>query len=73
MCFRASQVALVVKNPPASAGDARNVGSVHVSGRALELGNGNPLHYACLRNPMDGGALWATVYRVAESNRTEVT
>ena len=63
----------MVKNPPASAGDARNVGSVHVSGRALELGNGNPLHYACLRNPMDGGALWATVYRVAESDRTEVT
>ena len=57
----------MVKNPPASAGDARNVGSVHVSGRALELGNGNPLHYACLRNPMDGGALWATVYRVANN------
>ena len=30
-------------------------------------GNGNPLQYPCLENPMDGGAWWATVYRVAKS------
>ena len=30
-------------------------------------GNGNPLQYSCLENPMDGGAWWATVHRVAES------
>ena len=36
-----------------------------------EEGNGNPLQYSCLENPMDGGAWWATVHRVAESDTTE--
>ena len=36
-------------------------------GRSPEEGNGNPLHYACLENPMDGGAWWATVHRVTKS------
>ena len=51
--FRASQVALVVKNPPASDGDGRDVGSIPGSGRSSGEGNGNPLQYSCLENPMD--------------------
>ena len=55
------------KNPSPSAGDARNLGSVPESGRSPESGNGNPLHYSCLGNPMDRGAGRATVHRVAMS------
>jgi len=36
-------------------------------GRSLREGNGNPLQYSCLENPMDGGAWWATVHRVTKS------
>ena len=57
----------VVKNPPASAGDTRDGGSIPGSGRSLEEGNGNPLWCSCLENPMDRGAWWATVYEVAKS------
>ena len=57
----ASQVALVVKNPLANAGDMRNMGSVPESGRFPGGGHGNPLQYSCLENPMDRGAWWATV------------
>ena len=46
----------VVKNPPANAGDARDVGSIPGSGRFSGEGNSNPLQYSCLRNPMDRGA-----------------
>ena len=53
MCSGASQVALVVKNPPVSAGDVRNSGSIPGSGRCPGGGNGNPLQYSCLKNPMD--------------------
>ena len=49
----ASQVAPVVKNPPANAGDT---GSIPGSGRSLGKGNGNPPQYFCLVNPMDKGA-----------------
>ena len=49
--FRASQVALVVKNPPANAGDLRGVSSIPGSGRFTEGGHGNPLQYSCLENP----------------------
>ena len=49
----ASQVALVVKNPPANAGDARDVGSIPGSGRSPGGGHGNLLQYSCLENPMD--------------------
>ena len=52
----ASQVALVVKNPPAIAGDARDTGSIPGFGRSPGEGNGNPLQYSCLENPMDTGA-----------------
>ena len=63
----ASQVVLVIKNSPANAGDARDTGSVLGSGRSPGGGHGNPLQYSCLENPMDRGALWATVQRVAQS------
>ena len=49
----ASQVALVVKNPPASAGDTRDPDSIPASGRSPGGGHGNPLQYSCLENPMD--------------------
>ena len=51
----------VVKNPPASAGDARDVGSISGSGRSPEGGNGNPLQRSCLENSMDRGCWWAIV------------
>ena len=50
----------VVKNPPSNAGDLRDVGLVPGSGRSPGEGNGNPLHYSCLENPIDRGA-WQTV------------
>ena len=53
----------VVKNPPANAGD---VGSIPGSGRLPGEGNGNPLQYSCLENPMDEGAWWATVHGVTK-------
>ena len=56
----ASQVALVVKNPPANAGGIRDVGSIPGSGRSPLGGHGNPLQYSCLENPMDRGAWRAT-------------
>ena len=45
----------------------RDVGSVPGSGRSPGGGHGNPLQYSCLENPMDKGAWWATVHRVAKS------
>ena len=55
-------MALVVKNPPANAGDIRDMGSVPGSERSPGEGKGNPLQYSCLENPMDRGAWWATVH-----------
>ena len=60
-------MALVVKNPPASAGNVRDLGSTPGSGRSPEGGNSSPLQYSCLENPMDSGACQATVHRVAKS------
>ena len=57
----------VVKNLPANAGDARVAGSVLKSGRSLGVGNGNPLQYTCLENPMDSGAWRATAHGVTKS------
>ena len=68
-----SQVALVIKNLPANAGDIRDMGSVPGSGRSLGEGHGNPPQDSCLENPVDRGAWWATVHRVAESDMTEAT
>ena len=57
----ASQVALLVKYPPTSAGDPGDLGSIPGSGRSPGGGRGNPLQYPCLENPMDRGAWRATV------------
>ena len=62
--YVASQVALVAMNPLASAGDARDVGSVSGSRRSPREGNGKPLQYSCLEKPKDKGAWWTTVHRV---------
>ena len=51
----------------ASAYNAGDLGSIPGSGRSPGEGNGNPLQYSCLENPMDGGAWWATVHGVAKS------
>ena len=53
----------MLKNPPTNAGDA---GSTPGSERSPGEGNGNPVQYSCLENPMDRGARWATVYSVAK-------
>ena len=63
----ASQMALVVKNLPAKAGDTGASRSVPGSGRSPGVRNDNPLQYSCLGNPLDRGAWWATVHRVAKS------
>ena len=63
----ASQVALVVKNPPVNAGDVRDVGSIPGSGRSPGGGHSNPLQHSGLENSMDRGAWQATVHRVAKS------
>ena len=62
-----SQVALVLKNPPASAGNRRDASLIPGSGRAPGGRHGNPLQYSCLENPLDRGARQATVLRVMKS------
>ena len=62
----ASQVVLVVKNLPANAGDIRDVGSIPGLGRSPGGGNGIPLQYSCLENPLDRGAWWVIVHRVTK-------
>ena len=57
----------MVKNPPASAEDTREEGSIPVLGRSPGGRHGNPLQYSCPENPMDRGAWRAIVHRVAES------
>ena len=54
----------MVKNPPINAGDA---GSIPGWERPPGGGNGNPLQYSCLKNPMDSRAYWATVHGVTKS------
>ena len=51
----------------ASAWNAGDLGSIPGSGRSPGEGNGNPLQYSCLENPMEGEAWWATVHGVAKS------
>ena len=58
---------LVVKNPPASAGDTGDAGLIPGSGRSPGVGNGNPLQYSCLENPMNKGSWWTTVQGDAKS------
>ena len=60
-------MALAVKNSPASAEDAEAPGSMPGLGRSPGGGNGNPLQYSCLKNPMDRKSWWAIVPRVAKN------
>ena len=64
---QASQVVVVVKNLPASAGYTRNRGSIPGSGRSPGGGRGNPLQYSCLENPMDRGAWRAQMTIISTS------
>ena len=57
----------MLKNPPANAGDIRDLSSIPGSGRSPGEGHGNPLQYSCLENLMDRGAWKATVHRVTKS------
>ena len=57
----------VVKNSPANAGDAGDIGSIAGLGRSPGGGNVNPLQSSCLENPMDRGGWWAPVHGVAKS------
>ena len=59
----------VVQNPPANAGD---VGSIPGSRRSPGEGNGNPLQYSCLGNPMDRRAWRATIHEVAKQSRHDL-
>ena len=61
----------MVKEPPASGGDARDLGLIPGSGRSPGGGHGNPLQYSCPENPMDRGAWRATVHGVTKS-RTQL-
>ena len=64
---RASQLVLVVKSPPANAGDIRDVGSIPGSGRSPGGGNGSPLQHSCLKNSMDRGTWWVIVHGAVKS------
>ena len=57
-------MALVVKNPPANAGDTGDAGLIPRLGRSPGKENGNPLQYSCLENPMNREAWWAIVHGV---------
>ena len=59
----------MVKNLPASAGEAGDTGSIPGLGESPGEGNGNPLQDSCLGNPVDRGAWWATVHGVAKGQR----
>ena len=65
--LNASQVVLMVKNPPDNTENTRGTGSNRGSGRSPGEGNGNPLQYSCLEKSMDRGAWWATVHGVGKS------
>ena len=65
--FRSYLMVLIVKNPPANAGDIRDAVSIPGSGRFPGRGNGNPLHYTILENPMDRRAWRSIVHRVAKN------
>ena len=72
--YWSSQVALVVRNPPVTSVDARDLGLIPGSGRSPGEGNGNPLQYSCLKNLMDRGVWWGhSPWDCKELNRTEHT
>ena len=62
-----SKATLVVKNPPANAGDVTDAGSIPGSGRSPGGGHGSPLQRSCLENPMDREGGWAVVHGAAKS------
>ena len=66
----ASQVALVVENPPANAGDVRGEDLIPGLGRPPGGRHDSSLQYPCLENPLDRGAWWATVQGVAEKRHS---
>ena len=68
----ASQVAFVVKNPPANAGDARDAGLIPELGRSPRGGNGNALQYSCLKNSMGRGA-WQSTAHGATRSQTQLS
>ena len=57
----------VVEKSPANAGDTGDTGSIPGLGRSPGEGNGNPLRYSCLENPVDRGAWWAIVHGIVKS------
>ena len=67
---RASKVALVVKNLPTNAGDARDSGSIPESGRSPGIGSNNPFQYSCLDNSMDREPWQVAVRELQESDTT---
>ena len=71
MLYWASQVAMVVKNPPADAGDARDAGVIPGSRRSPGVGNGNSLQYSCLeawKNPwIEESCKLPTVHRITQN------
>ena len=68
---KASQVALVVKNPPDNGGDVRDTGLIPELGRFPGGGHGNPIQYSCLENPMDWRAWWVAVHSVGSQTGLE--
>ena len=69
----ASQVALVVKNPPANAGDLRDAGLILGLGRSPGGRHSNPLQYSCLENPMERSLAGYSPQGHRESDTTEAT
>jgi len=65
--FRASQLALVVKNLPANAGNIKDMSLIPGWERSPGGGHGNPFHYSCLKNPMDRKAWWVIVHKITKS------
>ena len=64
-------VYMISKNTLADGSRAGEVGYIQIKELNLsEVGNGNPLQYSCLRNPMDRGAWWATVHSIAKESDT---
>ena len=57
----------------ASACNAGDLGLIPGSGRSPGEGNGNPIQYSCLENPMDGGAWWATLVHGVAKSRTQLS
>ena len=57
---------LVVKNPPVSAGDIKDMGLIPGSAGSPGEEHGNPFQYSCLENPLDRRALWAIIHGIAQ-------